>query len=221
MAEENANPATPAETTPETTPQTPAATPGEKEESTVTLSKEEHAQLLRDQARAGTNQRKADLYDRTVGKNGNAFKPSAPPVVLTPDEKEQQGILEDQKAQRLLTGVALDPKYRDLLDADPTLRGLLVNQPLAVIPLLAPDALDAQDALELVQAQLDERLEALKAKITPATTEATPETAPPAGAVNTQTADKDAELEAARKIGNTEGAIASMVKVGLKHIGKS
>lgn len=222
---EQANPATPAVQSDGKTPVAPAAAPGTKDESVVTLTKEQHEQLLRDQARASANQRKADLYDRTVGKDGKGghFKSEATPAaapVLTPEEKEQRGIEEDRKASSLLLGLAIDPKYREVLDADPTLRSLFTNNPLGILPLLAPDALDAEDALGLVRTKLDERLLEMKKTTEPKPEEKKPGEAPPAGGVNPQSTDKDAELEVARKIPGTEQAIASMVKVNLKHASK-
>lgn len=227
MAEE-AKPATPAEKTPETTPQTPAATPGAKDDGVVTIAKSEHEQLVKDAARATEAQRRADRLDRIYGgkdgSKGGHFRsetPQTPTPAPTPEELVAAGVEEDRKAVTLLTGLAIEPKYREVLDADPTLRSLFTNNPLGLLPILAPDALDAQDALELVRGKLDERLLEMKKPAQPKPEDKKPEAAPPAGGVNTSNVEKDAEVEAAKKIGNTEQAIAGMVKVGIKHMNKT
>lgn len=214
--------ATPA--APEATPPAPAATPAPAPaatpapaaetvaEETVTLTKEAHAQLARDAARASSNQRKADLYDRHFGKGGSGhFQPTAPATPPTAEELKVQADAEDRKAERGITVIAASQEFRDVLDADPTLRDLMVQNPLAVLPILAPDALDAEDALNLVKEALTSRKKPATpaAPATPAP--ATPP-APPAGAVTTpgdQTVDE--AVEEAKKNPNTENAIAGMI----------
>lgn len=199
-----ATPAVPVETP------APAATPAPAVE-VVSLTKEEHAQLARDAARAAANQRKADLYDRQFG-GGNHFQPAVPAAPPTAEQLKEKADAEDRKAERGLTAIAADPAYREVLDADPTLRTLLVQNPLAALPLLAPDALDAEDALNLVKEALNGRKKpAAPATPTPATPPATPP-APPVGGVNPQ-ADQQTNdaVEAARKLPNTEYAIAGMI----------
>jgi hypothetical protein len=168
--------------------------------------------------RATGNQRKADLYDRTVGAKGNShFKPQAPVTPPTPDEQREAAEAEDRKAEKGLMSLALDPAYRTVLDSDPTLRDLLTKNPLAVLPVLAPDALDAVDAVALVKEALDKR----KTPATPpasATPPTTPPT-PPAGGVNPPgTAVDNEAYEAARKVPNTENALAGMIgaKLGMR-----
>lgn len=183
----------------------PAAAPVE----TVTLTKEQHDQLARDAARAAGNQRKADLYDRHFGNNGGAhFKAPAQVTPPTQEERQVQADAEDKKAERGILAIAADPEFRDILDADPTLRSLMLTNPLAVLPMLAPDALDAEDALTLVK-------DSLKAKKPAPTTPAPvvpPTDVPKPGAVTTaedQTVNE--AVEAARKNPNTENAIAGMI----------
>lgn len=211
-----ATPAVPATETPAVpAPVAPAATPAPAVE-TVSLTKEEHAQLARDAARAAANQRKADLYDRQFG-NGNHFQPTAPATPPTAEQLKEKADAEDRKAERGLTQIAASPEFREVLDADPTLRDLMVKNPLAVLPLLAPDALDAEDALNLVKEALNGRKKPV-APVTPAPTAppATPP-APPAGGVNPNADQQTVDaVEAARKNPNTEQAIAGMVSAKIR-----
>lgn len=207
-------------TVPATTeaPVAPVATPSTTTPAnTVTLAKEAHDQLQRDAARARENQRKADLFDRQ-NKAGSRFSPAAPATPPTEEERLAQGQAEDKKAERGITRLAADPAFRDVLDADPTLRTLFLENPLAVLPILAPDALDADDAITLVKDALLARKKPVET--TPATPPAAPEAkVPPVGAVDTRTeADVATAVEAAKKLPNTEQSIAAMIgaRVGKK-----
>lgn len=210
-----AEPVAPPSTPPAETP--PAPTP-----ATVTLTKEEHDKLV---GRATGNQRKADLYDRHVGKNGRGhFSPGAPATPPTQEELAASGAEEDRKAERGLVAIAADPAFRTALDADPTLRDLFIKNPLAVLPILAPDALDADDALTLVKDALKERTPAAPATppATPPVPPTNPPPAPPAGGINPQAAAPvDEEYESHRKNPNTENALAGMIGNKLKRMGGS
>lgn len=216
--------ATPVENNGGTPPTAPAATPAEKNTETVTLSKEVHDQMARDAARAASNQRKADLYDRVVGGKGTRFnQPSVAKTEVTPEEREAVAATEDRKAERGLLSLALDPEYRDVIDSDPTLRELLTKNPLAVLPILAPDALDAEDAIGLVKEALKSRK---KPSVPPASepapakpTPAAPSTPPPGG-INTPDGNSNDEYEKARKNPKTENAIAGMVKARINQAAK-
>lgn len=203
-------------TPPASTPPTPpAATPPATEPEKVTLTKEAHDQLQKDAARGSTNQRKADLYDRQNKGKGH-FTPAAPATPPTPEELAANGKAEDDKASRGLMALAADPAFREVLDADPTLRNLLLTNPLAVLPIYASDALDAEDAITLVK-------DALSQKAKPATPPAPPTPpvppTPPAGGINPPGAKTpDQEYEDSRKNPNTEHAIAGMVKAGAKKL---
>lgn len=198
-------------------PVTPAATPSTTPAATVTLDKEAHDQLQRDAARARENQRKADLFDRQ-NKGGNRFSPTATQVVPSEEDRIAAGQAEDKKAERGITRIAADPAFREVLDADPTLRTLFLENPLAVLPILAPDALDADDAITLVKDALSARKK--PAAVIPATPPTPPEAkVPPVGAVDTRTeADVATAVEAAKKLPNTEHSIAAMIgaRVGKK-----
>lgn len=191
-------------------PQVPAA--GESE--TVTMPKSEADQLRRDAARASSAQSRADRLAKVAGRTTGRFGTvPAAPAAPSAEEAEARNIEEDRKVERGLTGIALDPKYRDVLDSDPTLRNLLTQNPLAVLPMMASEALDAEDALELVREQLDQRLEARKsaAPVAP-----TVPAAPPTGPINAKDQSQNEELEQVRKDPNTERAIAGMIKIGLR-----
>lgn len=212
-----------------TPPAAPAATPAPNADDgkpTVAIEKERLEQLERDAARAKQAQSKADRYDRLMKSNGGHFKPQAQVTPPTEDEQKAAMEIEDRKAEKGLIGLVADPAFRNVLDADPTLRTLLTTNPLAVLPVFAPDALDAEDAIALVKEKLTERAEELKAKTTPppaGAPEAKPgdnKDAPAPGAVNPPNGTTpDVEYEAAKKAPGTEQAIAGMVKVGLNKMG--
>lgn len=217
-----ATPAPASETPAATPPATPAATPGE----TVTLSKAEHDQLARDAARARRLQKQADRGRVTGHFTPESQAPATPP---SKEELAEKARAEDEKAERGLTRLALDPKFRPLLDADPTLREMLTNNPLAVLPIYANDALDAEDALELVTEAFQKRLDGLKKPETPAPADdknpdGTPKTpvtppAPPGGGVNVQTDLPNKAAEEALKNPNTERAVAGSISERLKAMG--
>lgn len=218
--------ATPAENNGGTPPATPAATPAPAAPAaaatpeTVTLTKAEHDQLAKDAARASGNQRKADLFDRMNGKGH--FRTSQPnPAAPAPaGDPAEAGAEEDRKAARGLTALALDPAYREVLDKDPTLRDLLGKNPLAVLPIYASDALDAEDAVGLVKGMLDSRKTPAPANLPP-TPPVTPPATPPPGAVNPPgDAMVNAEVTAALKEPNTERAIAGSIGARLKGMKK-
>ena len=206
--------ATPVVTTP---PVVPPATPSNQPE-TVTLDKATHDQLLKDAARAGEAQSRGDRYENILKKNGllggsGHFKPANPATPPTPEERQAAAVDEDRKAEKGLLGLALDPVYREVLDKDPTLRDLLTKNPLAVLPILAPDALDADDAVSLVRDAL------IKRKASPATPPANPPTppaTPPPGAISPQDTLMNEEVELARKNPNTNRAISGMIGARLK-----
>lgn len=195
------------------TPIAPAvATPPSTE--TVSLSKGDHEQLVRDAARASSAQSDADRYKNLLVKNGllggsGHFKPAAPVTPPTQEERAAQGAEEDRKAERGLMGIALDPAYREVLDKDSTLRDMLTKNPLALLPVFAPDALDADDAVSLVRQALDKRKAPVASfPVAPVTPPATP----PAGAVNAQGKEVNEGVEAARKISDPQRAVAGMLK---------
>lgn len=212
--------ATPAAQPGGTPPAAPAATPANSQPEKVALEKEAHDQLVRDAARAAEAQSRADRYEGMLKKHGllggGHFKPATPVTPPSDEERQAQAAEEDRKAERGLLALALDPAHRATLDADPTLRDILTKNPLAVLPILAPDALDADDAISLVKDALLKRAPAPKLPETPPVVPPTP----PVGAVNPQGDLHNAEVEAAKKNPNTERAVAGMIGARLRGMKK-
>ena len=120
--------------------------------------------------------------EKKFGFSGGFKKTPAP---AAPADGGDDGAAEDEKAKGLLQGIALDPEYRDVLDANPILKDMLLRNPLSVLPLYASEAIDAEDAEGLVK----EHLAGLKSKLPPANpAPANPapkkEDTPPAGGEN-------------------------------------
>ena len=226
----DASAATPApEEKPAETPAEPAApaAPSAPQGETVTLPKAEHDQLVRDASRTRRLQR---ANDRRGGSGHFSPESQAPATPPSQEELAEKARQEDEKAKTGLTRIALDPKYRALFDADPTLREMITNNPLAVLPIYADDAIDAQDAIELVTEAFDERLKGLKPAETPPAEEgknpdgtpktpATPPATPPAGGVNVNGDLPNKDAEDALKNPNTEHAVAGSLQARLKAMG--
>lgn len=205
----------------------PAATPAPVSQGseTVTLTKEEHERLQRDAARAASAQSRADRLERSRERNGQHFGAAkqAPPPAPSKEQEEERGHEEDVKAERGLVRLAVDPKYREILDSDPTLRDMITRNPLSLLPIYANDAFDAEDAIGLVREELDKRLASMKPATNPTPTTPAPASdvkTPPPGGVNADTRNLDAEYEEARKHPSTERAIAGMINLGMKKLGK-
>lgn len=207
--------ATPGADTPQNPPATPPATPATPAAESVTLTKEAHDKLVRDAARASEAQSRADRLEAARRRNPGHFTPQPPATPPSPEDAAARAAEEDRKAERGLLSLAVDPAFREVLDADQTLRDMLTRNPLAVLPVLAPDAIDAEDAISLVREALNKRAAAKKPATPPADT---PPTTPPTPPVvpNPQDKPTDAEYEAARKHPSTEAAVAGMIKVGIK-----
>lgn len=203
-----------------------AATPApEAQGETVTLSKEEYDRIQRDAARAASAQSKLDRLERSRERNGHfgGVQQATPPAQPTKEELEEKGHEEDRKAERGITRLAIDPKYREVLDGDPTLREMITRNPLSLLPVFAPDAFDAEDAVNLFREELDKRLALKKPATNPVTPVATPApaaAAPNPGAANPNPGSLDTEYEEAKKIPSTERAIASMINIGIKKMGR-
>ena len=188
----------------------------------ITLTKSEHEALIAKGAEVETARnlqaqadKKSARLEKLLNRGGvHSFaKNTTTPPEDNGGDADEKGIVEDRKAEKGLVAIAMNPKYREIFDADSTLRNLLSTNPLGVLPLLAPDALDAEDALELVT----EKLDALLAKSKPpvvAPPVVTPPT-PPVGAANPSNVELDSKYEEAKKIPNTENALANMIKVGM------
>lgn len=217
------DPATPG--TDEQKPAQPPATPGDssqgkdsKPAETVTLSKEEHEQLVRDAARAASAQSRADrLAGIAAGKGQNLGSDSKPTPASDEAPHDDKMKEEDRKAERGLINLALDPAYREVLDASPDLRNMLTKNPLSLLPIYASKAVDAQDAIELMKEELDRRVAALK-KPAPSTDTKPAETpaTPPQGGVNPPPEVDQEAYEQARKEPSTDKAIAGMIRARVR-----
>lgn len=208
-----------------------AAAAATGEQGKVVLTKEQHDKLVTDAAATtearrlqGQADARAARLAAALGKGGSHFgAPAEAKPAPTKEEREEYAAGEDRKAAQGLQRLAIDPRFREALDADPTLMGLFQNSPLAVLPLLAPDALDAEDAIGLVTTKLTEKVAAIAAakaaSVVVAPVVKPADTTPPAGIVNTRTTQQNEEYEAARKSPNVENAVAGMIKVGLKSLG--
>lgn len=225
-------PATPVAEAPAQTPpvaETPATPAQSQQGETVSLTKEEHEQLLKDAARASEAQSRADRFEKALKRAGGKDKPrfggeSKSNPADSAEDKEAAGIEEDRKAEKGLMAIAIDPRFRPVFDNDRTLRELLASNPLGVLPLLAPDAVDAADAIDLITDALEARLEELNkvsdnAKPTPPATEPKPAATtvtPPPGGVNAPGATTpNTAYENAQKDPSTERGIAGMIKAKL------
>lgn len=206
-----ATPVNPAPAAPAPAPAT-AATPAPTEDKVI-LTKEQFDQLQRDAARARAMQRQNDRN------KSSHFTPEsqAPKPAPTQEQLAERAADEDRKAERGLMGIAASPEYREVLDADPTLRAMFVQNPLSVLGLMAPDAFDAEDALTLVKEKLEEKKAKLAKSATLAPAPAAPAPASPApGAVAPSDTAPNAEYEQAKKNPNPEGAIAGMITARMK-----
>lgn len=191
------------------------------EADSVTLPKAEVDNLRREAARAAEAQARADRLEKAQKRSKSHFDTSKRPAPPSAEEIEAQRMSEDAKAERGLMRLALNPVFRDVLDSDPTLRDLLTTDPLAVVKLHAPDAFDAEDAINLIGDFLTEKARAKKSAATPSTPAAAPEKkeeVPPAGGVNIpgSSAKNEDAYEQARKNPNAESAIAGMVAARMK-----
>ena len=91
---------------------------------------------------------------------------------------------------------------------------MLTKNPLAILPVLAPEALDADDAIALVKEALNKRKPVTPpVNPIPATT---PPATPPVGAINANDKPVNEEVEAAKKLPNTERAISGMIGARLR-----
>lgn len=191
-----------------------AATPATAAEQ-VTLSKAEHDQLLTQAARAAEAQSRADrLTLQLRSQRGSTL----PDPKETPQVDRTNGAEEDAKAERELLRLASDPELRTVLDADTTLRDLIRKNPIALVPIYAPDAIDAEDAVSQVRARLLER----KPKETPKAPDPVDQslTVPPVGGVNTPERGVESAIDTARKNPDAMGAALGMLNAKLNLSGK-
>lgn len=214
-----ATPVDPKEPTPPAGDGSGAATPApDAADETVTVKKSEFETL---KARQSTADSKASRMEKLLRRNGidpeSGKKSSTPAATSTPSagDGSGDGADEDVKASQGIMRLAMKPEYREVLDADPTLRTMFERNPLAVLPLFANDALDAEDALGLIEEELKTRATKIAEKKTatpptpapaPTTTPKKKEDTPTPGAVNPAPVG-DAAYDELLKKGDTAGAL--------------
>lgn len=211
-------PATPAET-----PVVPAATPGKEadgapvNEETVSLKKADYERMQARQSEADKRKAELDRKEREIARRERMLKKAAGDTTDTPDDVATQAAKdEDAKAERMLLRLGANPKYRAAIDADPTFRDMLLNNPLSLLPTYAKDAFDAEDAVSLIEDELSKRLEKVEKKEDAPQADPkdekkedkkTPEV-PPKGGVNLSPPEGDATYDKTLKEGSVADAIA-------------
>lgn len=140
---------------------------GNGEEETVTVPKGEweKTQKERDQARdmqsiADKEKRKALRKMKAMERAFNNVSQGEDgdtrgEVELEPYTDEEKTQISNQAEKGILSKVATNSKYREVLDNDPTLKDIISRNPLALID----NYIDAEDAVEQVLEVLDERAE--------------------------------------------------------------
>lgn len=219
----------PAAAAPEATPVAPAVS----EEETVTLKKSDYEAHLGRISATDKKEARLNKFAQKIGYGKSHFsqsaQPAAAPVAPSPEEAAEAASVEDRKAERGITRLALDPSYRAALDADPTFRDILSQNPLSLLDIYAPDALDAEDAVEQMKEELDRRA-ALASKPEPAAPAApapapAPAEVPPAGhgsmgdGAIAEAAKDDPEYKDVVKTGTLKG-VAAGIKHRLASVGK-
>jgi len=212
-------PATPEVLETPATPETPPAT--------VTLSKEDHDRLLSDKARSDARateaQRRGDRLEQAprTGQGQGRFNPPSP-ATPPPANGDVEAVAAEQAeiVRQGLMVIAIDPEFRELLDSDSTLRSMLTANPLGLLPMLAKDAVDADDAIALVKENLASRKAALKTSTTTPTPQPVTPPTPASPGVNIASVDKDEAYEKARSNPHTEQALAGMIKAKMAQRGK-
>jgi len=204
---------------PNPAPETPAPAaadtvvpPAAPEGETVTIKKTDFDAMT---GRQSTLDKQEARINRKLAKLGGGSHFGGQPVQPAPAPApapagDDDGSAEDRKAVDGLRALALKPEFREVLDAEPTLRELFVSNPLALLPIIAPDAFDAEDAIGLVTEELERRAALIKpAPAAPAAP--APVVVPPAGVVNLsdgavgEEAKEDPEYQAAVKPGTVRG----------------
>lgn len=129
------------------------------------------------------------------------------------DKEVSENIEEMRTAEIKVSRLLLDPKYRPLLDSDPTLLSVLQRNPLTFVD----DFIDAEDAMDQTRDMLDEKL----SKLPPPKKDEEDDKKDEeneggnqfsAGAPNTRSGAPSAKTpEEHRKDGNTDAAVESSI----------
>ncbi len=172
----------------------PAATvvtpPAESKDEMVTVKKSDFEAMKGRQSVLDIRENRLKKRESKLGSGQSlSFKqPVAPKSVSrASDDDDEAASQEDRKAERGLINLALKVEYREVLDANPVLRDMLTKNPLSALPIYAADAVDADDAVELMEEKLSEMKNQLRPPVAPAETkpvEKKPEETPPVGGEN-------------------------------------
>ena len=149
-----AAPTTPAEPTPPvaTTPVAPSAT------AELDQTKADLAQARRLQAQADRRAERERVRRIRAEKRAGVSPSPEPDDDNSPDNgsSEPNLAVEREKAQRLMYQKAYsDPKFRSVVESDPTLKHLIETNPLALVK----DPVDAEDAVFQLEDLLQERID--------------------------------------------------------------
>lgn len=164
----------------------PAPAPAEE---TVTVKKSDWDRQVGRQSALDRKEKLLERREKALAR-GEVFSfkqqaPAAPAQGASPAGDDEPGVAtsEDLKAERMLIRLSASPEYREVLDADPTFRDLLSQNPLSLLPIYASDAIDAEDAVELMKEELNRRKESATAA--PAAAPAAPAPTPAPQTVET------------------------------------
>lgn len=205
MADANASGNTPSAENPATpaggdrTPSQPST-----EDLTVTLSKQEYADLKRKEAHLGTAQIKADSLEKELARL-NKRKIEKPETLLSSEVLQAKDIINSK--------IFTNPEYQRLTASSPELSKVLSQQPWLLLD--ESEFVDAKDLASQVVAYLDKRVQSIKeteaaaaeaaANETPPaplpTTTPTSETTPPAeNPDETKTKERQAKMKPMERI---------------------
>lgn len=146
--------------------ETPAASTNTPANGTSPAPSDLENELERERARASTAQRERDEAVREARDARRKLKIALQqPSGSDDDNKDDKGrggntaeaeVVQARAERRVMGMVIGDAKYQDLLAGDPTLRDLMLRNPLSFIG----EFIDEDDAVEQVQDYLDKRLAA-------------------------------------------------------------
>ncbi|RLJ01993.1 MAG: hypothetical protein DRP11_03590 [Candidatus Aenigmatarchaeota archaeon] len=128
------------------------------------------------------------------------------PLSTEPEEAVNKAIVKGRIAELLLR----NPNYQKVVDQDPTLKEVLLTNPMALVE----EAVDVEDAVEQIQEKIEKRLMDLEAQ-KPAAEKATEQKKIEAGAVQppeNRLPDEEVRRREALKKGNIEEAILARLK---------
>jgi len=203
----------------------PAVEKGDdKKPETLEEAQAEVERLTGESAKANARQAESDKRSKKLERENKRLKMgSSKPSSPEPDDGDggngdgesatsqaAETAEEMRTAEGKVSRLLIDPKYRPLLDSDPTLLTVLQRNPLAFVD----DFIDADDALDQTTEMLDERLSKLPAPKEEKAEEKEEEGAKQfnAGPANPQTGPSGPKsAEQHRKEGNNDMAVETSI----------